>query len=363
MPYKIVRNDITKMEVDAIVNTANPKPAYGDGIDSAVYKAAGEEALMSARRAIGDIAVGCCAVTDGFKLPARHIIHTVSAPWNDGADGAEDILHACYKASFACAEELKVKSLAIPVLASGSYGCPKGIALRIAISEIELFLKDHDMDIFLVVFDNESYSLSGTLYGEIESYISEHYVEALSSDEYNSAPRMSSDRAAGKLGSLPSRLGFNRSFRKSERVMEASCADADSEGTAPMLQKASARSLDDVIANLDKTFMELVFTYADAKGITDVELQNRSYIDKRAFSKLRCGTTKNPSKSTALALAVGLELNLDEAKDLLARAGFAFSPCSKQDLIVQFFIERGFYSLYDINIFLSDYGQAPIGSF
>lgn len=346
MPFQIVRNDITKMAVDAIVNPANPQPKYGAGIDLAVYHAAGEEKLLADRAAIGVMEPGTSAVTPGYNLPAKYIIHTVGTAWNGGSDGEEDIIRECYRSSFECAVECGAGSVAFPLLASGSYGFPKGIAIRIALSEIQRFLTDNDLYVYLVVFDNKSVSISGELYGDIDSYIDENYVEAADDAEYG---------ATYEASSVRKRQRENRFFQKTSCMAMPNMAAAS-------LDAMESRTLDDVIGNLDKTFMELVFTFADRKGITDVELQRRSNLDKRTYSKLKCGTTKKPSQTTALALAIGLELNLDETKDLLSRAGLALSPCSRLDLIVRYFIEREVYDIYNINTTLFEHGEALLGS-
>ncbi len=340
MPFQIVRNDITRMQVDAIVNTANPLPGYGAGIDTAVYKAAGEDELYKKRLEIGAIERGQSVITDGYKLPAKYIIHTVGTRWHGGNSGEEDVIRSCYKTVFKLALDNNVKSLAIPLLASGCYGFPKGIALRIAFSEIEAFLASHDMDISLVVFDEKAVSLSAELYGDIDEYINDHYVEKMVVEEY---------------GAVYMRQPLEPMWAMDEAVPLRS-------GKAPSKAKKAKKSLDDVIGNLDKSFMELVFTHADDKGITDVELQKKGHIDRRVFSKLKCGTSKNPSISTALAFAVALELNLDEARDLLSRAGLAFSSCNKRDIIVQYFIEKGMYSVDAVNCALHEYGEETIGN-
>ncbi len=346
MPFQIVRNDITKMQVDAIVNTANPFPGFGSGIDTAVYEAAGVDELLSKRQEIGSVEPGTSFITDGYRLPAKYIIHTVGTAWQGGNEGEEDIIRSCYKSVFMLALENDIESLAIPLIASGSYGFPKGIALRIALSEIEGFMSDHDLELYLVVFDEKSFALSSELYGDIDSYISENYVEEKKRAEYAAA-----------------RSVLGRPFAGSWKASAAAEVMADEAIPASMGSCVRAeRSLDDVVNDLDKTFMELVFSFADSKGMTDVEVQKKANLDRKAFSKLKCGTTKNPSKSTALALAVALELSLDDTKDLLSRAGLALSPCSKQDVIVQYFIEREAYDIFEINIALFEHGEQALGS-
>ena len=390
MPFQIVRNDITKMNVDAIVNTANPMPGYGPGIDTAVYEAAGVDKLLEKRKEIGNIEPGHSVITNGYDLPAKYIIHTVGTSWKDGNSGEEEVLRSCYRTVFDLTVENNIESLAIPLLASGSYGFPKGIALRIALSEIEAFMAGHDLELFLVVFDEKSFSLSSELYGDIDEYINDNYVEEKKKEEYPPDYRPGSDRRrmassmdmAPTMSMAQSMLGSGSTFhaagmaspmsqKKSEKKSRKFFADKKAEAVCDFavleeevcLAKAAPdeRSLDDVIKNIDKTFMELVFSFADERGISDVELQKKANLDRKAFSKLKCGTTKNPSKSTALALSVALKLSLDDTKDLLSRAGLALSPCSKQDLIVQYFIEREAYDIFEINIALFEHGEQILG--
>lgn len=377
MPFQIVRNDITRMQVDAIVNTANPAPGYGPGTDRAVYEAAGRDKLLAKRREIGAIDPGTAVITDGYDLPAAFIIHTVGTAWKGGGAGEEEILRKCYRSVFRVAADNNITSLAIPLLASGSYGFPKDVALRIALSEIGAFLSETDMDVCLVVYDEESVSLSSDLYGDIDEYIDDNYVEDKRPEEYpdlygsGGRPLWGSGNAAGGPASAFRVFESERNEGSGFVVEEAVSSDEDYEYdeaqpyfalNLPDREPARERSLEDVINNLEKTFMELVFSFADAKGLTDVEVQKRANLDRKAFSKLKCGTTKNPSKSTALALAVALELDLDETKDLLSRAGLALSPCSKQDVIVQYFIEKAAYDIYEINVALFEHGEQLLGS-
>ena len=376
MPFQIIRNDITKMQLDAIVNPANPMPGYAAGIDSAVYKAAGEEKLLRRRQEIGAITPGSSFITDGYNLPAKYIIHTVGTVWQGGNSDEETIIRKCYRSIFRLALEHHILSLAIPLLASGSYGFPKGIALRIALSEIESFMSENDIELYLVVFDEKSYSLSTELYGDIDEYINKHYVEEKISEEYSASygRGKSSNAEPVRVSSVygaPIGFGFSESNRRKTYDSENETLDdkADNGREELILDYISpekclvseVRSLEDAVKNLDKSFMELVFSFADQKGLTDVEVQKKANLDRKAFSKLKCGTTKNPSKSTALALAIALELNLDDTKDLLSRAGWALSPCSKQDLIVQYFIERKAYDIYEINLALFEHGEQLLG--
>jgi len=358
MPFQIVRNDITKMQVDAIVNTANPMPTYGAGIDTAVYEAAGEGLLLAKRLEIGAVKPGHSFITDGYNLPAKQIIHTVGTSWQGGNQGEEDIIRSCYRSVFQIALENNIESLAIPLLASGSYGFPKGIALRIALSEIETFMTSNELELYLVVFDEKSFSLSSELYGDIDAYINDNYVEKKTKEEYVS-PYIP-DYLGHFVGAKASRV------RPAEEEDVRYCGALPDEPVEEAVLYAAApledKSLDDVVNNLDKTFMELVFSFADERGMSDVEVQKKANLDRKAFSKLKCGTTKNPSKATALALAVALELNLDETKDLLSRAGLALSPCSKQDLIVQYFIEKEAYDIYEINVALFEHGEGLLGT-
>lgn len=363
MPFQIVRNDITRMAVDAIVNTANPFPGYGAGTDTAVYQGAGPDELLKDRHEIGFIEQGSSAITPGYNLPAKYIIHTVGCGWQGGNRGEEDIVRKCYQSSFAIAKEQKLESIAFPLLSSGSYGFPKGIALRIALSEISDFLKENDMMVYLVVFDEKSFELSGELFGGIDSYISQNYVAEKEESEYPTYWHLDGAFAGGVSPNRNRRLG--RRVLESAKASECFEEDYDECSVQSIIEAPVAKkkkSLDDCIKNLDKTFMELVFSFADEKGFSDVEVQRKANLDKKTFSKLKCGNSKNPSKSTALALAIGLELNIDDTKDLLSRAGYALSPCSKRDLIVQYFIEAEAYDIDAINVALFEHDEQLLGS-
>lgn len=354
MPFQVVREDITKIKVKAIVNPAEKMPGYGPGVDEAIYRAAGAKDLLEERRQIGVIRPGAAAITYAGRLPARHIIHTVGIPWKDGENGEEEILRECYRSSLLLASVHDIDSIAFPLLGSGNFGFPKGLALRIALSEFTHFLSEHEMDIYLVVYDRESVDVSQQEYGDIEAFIDDHYVEeqeiniVMAADDRRPFHQIwDSRKGAGKRHVLKETAGMSLPDRE-DLAEESVTFDA-------------LETLDQLLQKPGKTFMEMVFTYADRKGLTDVQIQKKANLDRKAFSKLKCGITKKPSKPTALAFAIALELNIDEAKDLLKSAGYAFAPSSKQDIIVEYFIERQAYDIHMVNVVLFEHGEGLLG--
>ncbi len=341
MPFTIIRNDITKVAADAIVNTANPQPIYGGGTDYAVYKAAGADLLLAQRRKIGPIRPGQAAYTEGFRLPAKYIIHTVGPAWEGGSKGEFDILRSCYDQSMKLAKKLGCKSLAFPLISTGTYGFPKDKALTIATTAISSFLlEEEEMEIILVVFDKKSFSLSGAYADEIREYIDNHYADR--HKNYNYRPRaseasydMAVDEVMAPLPTLQSGARKGSPRRK--------------------------RKLSDLVDNVGETFQQKLFRLIDEKGMTDAQVYKRANVDRKQFSKIRCNPDYRPGKRTVVALALALKLNLDETVDLLSRLGYAFSPASKADLIVEYCIENGIYDIFEINSILFEYDEALLG--
>lgn len=347
MPLKIERNDITKIHADIIVNTAHPKPKYSNGTDMAIYLAAGEEELLLARKEIGDIDIGEIAVTPAFKLNAKYIIHTVGPMWEKGDDVEVKKLYSCYDKSLKKAVELGCESIAFPLISSGCFGFPKDEALQVAINAISRFLLKNDMDVTLVVFDKESFSLSGKLFSSIEEYIDEHYVGKKSDFEY---------------GCGYGAEEHNRRIKESKIVSCASSlAIRNSKIDTIMTWGVKSYKSNDIRFRTGETFQECLFRYADKKGISDVELYKKANIDRKLFSKIRCNTDYKPKKKTAVAFAIALELNLEETKDLLAHAGIALSSNSIFDQIIEFCILKQIYDINSVNIILFDYEQPTLG--
>ena len=353
MPFQIIRDDITKVKADAIVNTANPDPCVGAGTDSAIYRAAGEEALLAARKKIGPIARGAAVQTPAFRLNASYIIHTVGPAWVDGRHGERDILRSCYESSLALAAELKCESVAFPLIASGSYGFPKDEALNIALAEIGKFLLTHEMTVILVVFDRKSLELSEQRMGGIQRYIDEHQVRLLREAEYQGESRSRFRRPEDAV--LPP---HGRPQVLGNTAPIAAPGAAFSAGALPDM---AGKSLDEVLGGAGETFQQRPFRLIDESGMDDVTVYKKANIDRKVFSRIRCRKDYRPKKKTAVAFAVALQLDMPTMLDLLARAEIAFSPSSKFDLIVTYFITNRIYDIYEINAALFKYGQPILG--
>ena len=331
MPFQIIRNDITKVKADAIVNTANPKPCVGSGTDSAIYAAAGQEQLLAARKKIGEIAPGDAAYTEAYQLDAKYIIHTVGPVWIDGAHGEREVLRACYARALNLAAELRCESIAFPLIASGVYGFPKDEALQIALSEISRFLMTHEMKVLLVVFGRKALQLSECLVGSIEQYIDDHAEQRLYEAEYGGRESNRSRRFLRPREELLEVQAFGALPCEDDAVLEE--ADADS-APGDFIPDLSGKSLAEVLGGKSETFQQRLLKLIDASGMTDVAVYKKANIDRKLFSSIRCKPDYKPKKKTALAFAIALKLDLPTTRDLLSRAELAFSPSSQFDLIV-----------------------------
>ena len=402
MPFKIVRNDITRVAADAIVNTANPEPRFGSGTDAAVYQAAGAEKMLAARKTIGRIAPGECAVTPAFGLPAKYVIHTVGPAWNGGSYGEFDILRSCYRNSLLLADQLGCGSIAFPLIATGVYGFPKDKALEIALDVIREHQESSDLDVTLVVFGRDSYQVAQGLSERVEAYIDENYVRTQTAAEYGDerireleARRRREYEASAAFRSqtvsidafeapvpkagAPSGATMPAKPAPPKPQASAKAAMPPAPGSAAYSRPAKRReaadigapalssgirkpSLDQVIRNLGESFQARLLRMIDERGLTDAEVYHRANISKQVFSKIRCSEDYIPKKKTVVALAVGLRLNLDDTKDLLAAAGFTLTNNSLFDVIVSFCIEYGIYDVYEINELLFKYDQPYLGT-
>ncbi len=366
MSFKIIRNDITKMNTEAVVNTANDKPVAGTGCDSAIYKAAGYDELLTYRKEkIGDVPEGEVFITPGFNLQAKYIIHAVSPLYVEGDNGEEEKLRSCYKKSLQLAKENGIRSIAFPLIATGGFGYPKEEGMRIAVDEINAFLLNNDMEIYLVVFDDKAKSLGERIYPDLQEYIDQNYVEEKRVEEYGHIP------APEALG----RSGFGSFFRRSRKESEEakgfakmdSCAmaamsvpmdagKATDEDFAEDFADIHESKLEERMQHLSDTFSQYLMYLIQDKKMENTEVYKRAIVDKKIFSKIKNNADYHPNKLTALCLCVGAKLNLDESKDLLERAGYALSPCDKTDIIFSYFIENGIYDMIELDIQLEEHG-------
>ena len=360
MAFQIIRDDITKVTADAIVNTANPKPTYAAGTDAAIYKAAGADDLLSERNKIGDIAPGDARYTPAFALDAKYIIHTVGPAWEGGDHGERETVRRCYENSLKLAEELGCESIAFPLIATGIYGFPKDEALQIAISVFSSFSMNSDMDITMVVFDKESFVLSGKVFSDVDAYIDENYVEETLDEEYAPDEMLASSfSSAEMLRTKPKERGRRRKIFGTRK--EASRSEMVGAAPSDVFENRSMRSLDDLESQVADTWQEMLFRLIDEKGLDPVEVYKNANINRKHFSKINSNKDYQPKKVTAVAFAISMHLNLDETKDFLSRAGYALSPSSKFDLIVRFFIEKENYNMFEINEVLFKHGLESIG--
>ena len=352
MPFEIVRNDITNMEVDAIVNAANPRPVIGYGVDSGIHKKAGPQ-LLEARRTIGDIPFGCAAITPAYGLHANYVIHAVSPIWQDGRKNECVLLESCYVKSLELARKHKCKSIAFPLLSAGNHGFPKEQALQIAIDVFSRFLMKHEIQIYLVVFDRNAFALSEKLFQSVQSFIDETYIQEKSleeysvSDGYNLREAMSRRRMA--------ELEYNLAAK--EMVCEDTAIDIC---TAPCTSPAP-RKLEDLMMQIDESFSEGLLRLIDQKGLKDPEVYKKANIDRKLFNKIKNNKNYKPSKMPCVAFAIALELNLDETRDLIGKAGYALTHSSKFDIIIEYFILEGNYNSFEINEVLFAFDQPLLG--
>lgn len=338
MPLEILRNDITKMKVDAIVNAANIKLMKGGGVCGAIFAAAGADNLQQECDKIGGCNVGEAVITSGYKLPAKHIIHTPGPIWQGGNSNEEQLLHNCYTNSLKLALQNKCKSIAFPVISSGTYGYPKDKAFNIAVSAISSFLVENEMMVYLVVYDKSAIEIGRKLFKKIEQYIDDNYVEK-------------------HWMKGPTRGIESYEFQKKSESMSIAFDSA-----ADIVKPIKRRKLDDIVSNMGEAFSEMLMRLIDEKGYTDVETYKKANIDRKLFSKIRGNKDYNPKKSTVIAFAIALELNLDETLDLLSKAGYTLSSSNKFDVIIQFFIEEEKYDIYTINQTLFYYDQMLLGA-
>ncbi len=397
MPLQIIRDNIVHMQTDAIVNAANAMLQPGGGVCGSIFDAAGFANMKKACDTIGSCPVGHAVITAGFALPAKYVIHAVGPVWMGGGQNEEDNLRAAYRAALTLAKEHHLESIAFPIISSGIFGYPKAEAFSVAVSEISSFLTHEEMSVYLVVYDAASFNLSQNLFHSVQSYIDQNYVDARAEyghlqplvmqsymaerrlaeeSKCKAAPAPKRKKSSEREESKPPRKEPKRLYEEDREaqplVRESTSAPKEEAHFYGILAKPTARpsvipkapplrSLEDVLDEIEESFSETLLRLIDQKGKTDVDVYKKANIDRKHFSKIRSNKDYKPTKNTVFAFAIALELSLDEAKDLLSRAGYAFSHANKFDLIIEYFFTKRNYDIFEINETLFAFGQPQLG--
>ena len=339
MPLEIIRNDITKMKVDAIVNASNETLLGGGGVDGAIHRAAGK-GLLAECKTLGGCKTGKAKITGGYKLSAKFVIHTVGPIFIDGKHDEPELLKSCYRECLALAKENGCESVAFPLISSGVYGYPKDQALRVAIDVISNFVLENEMMVYLVIYDKASFTVGEKLFSNIAKYIDDNYVER--------------------------HTDYSRECARVCKTISSSCiGQKSSEDSYSVFDEKAFPTCDDLdvkLKQIDESFSQMLLRKIDEKGMTDAECYKKANIDRKLFSKIRADKYYKPSKPTAIAFAIALELTLPETEDMLKKAGFALSHSNKFDIIIEYFINKGIYNIFEINEALFAFDQSLLGA-
>jgi len=342
MPLEIVRNDITKMKVDAIVNAANETLLGGGGVDGCIHRAAGRGLLLECMT-LGGCKTGKAKITGAYRLPAKYVIHTVGPVYVDGNSGERELLESCYRESLSLARERGCESVAFPLISAGVYGYPKDRALRVAVDVITEFLLENDMKVYIVIFDKASFKISEKLFSAVAQYIDDNYVKAHSDDDFEERRRVAASRSPFRAPKAA----------KSDVFEECDCIGGGA---------FDGDELESRLACLDESFSQMLLRKIDEKGMTDAQCYKKANIDRKLFSKIRGDVHYRPKKQTAIAFAIALELDIKETEELLRKAGFALSRSNKFDIIIEYFIRHGIYNVFEINEVLFAFDQSLLGA-
>ncbi|MBR3611424.1 MAG: macro domain-containing protein [Oscillospiraceae bacterium] len=364
MPLLLVRNDITKMKCDAIVNAANNNLRGGGGVDGAIRRAAGI-GLLAECITLGKCETGKAKVTRGYRLPCKYVIHAVGPIWKDGEHGEEELLRSAYKESLAIALKKGCESIAFPLISAGAYGYPKDKAMKVAFDCFSEFLLEHEMLIYLVIFDKESTALGEKLFPNIAKYIDDNYIGI----KRVMAEKRRRDEGFGNV-SVPFDFG-NAKSECAKNIFDSEVPKAVAPAAFSSLPKfhSSAKydtvslgdSLEEALSMIDESFSEMLLRKIDEKGMTDAQCYKKANIDRKLFSKIRSTPNYHPKKKTALAFAVALELSLPETEELLLKAGYSLTKSSRFDIIVEYHIKNGIYDIFRINEALFSFDEDLLG--
>ena len=357
MPLLLVRNDITRMTVDAIVNAANPSLLGGGGVDGAIHRAAGPD-LLAECRTLGGCRTGEARITGAYRLHAKYVIHTVGPIWRGGGCGEEHLLRSCYRHSLELAADHGCETVAFPLISSGVYGYPKADAFRVAAESIAAFLETHEMTVYLVLFDRAAFLLGSELQGRVQSFIDDAYAE----EELKQPRNIYSNRWAREPRADEAELFSDRDAAPCAAAAAPAPKSSRKKAGLAQFRPEKASDLTDMLRQLDEGFSRTLLRLIDEKGLTDVQCYKRANVDRKLFSKIRSDPNYKPSKTTAVAFALALELSLPETQSLLSRAGYTLSHSYLADIIVEYCIREKRYSVLAVNELLFAYDQPLLGS-
>lgn len=344
MPLQIIRQDITKMRVDAIVNTTNEEMVGYSGVDLAVHTIAGPE-LDAECETLAPLGLGQAKISGGYRLPCRYVIHTSGPIWRGGLLGESIILRSCYMESLKLAVKHGCKTVALPLISAGVYQYPKDQVLKFAIQTITEFLFENELTVYLCVYDKEAYTFSQKLFNDIQSFIDDEYVDEHDEDYFDEYDDDEEDDST-------SEFMFSMSYAPRAIIARSDSPCSSVEG----------KTLDEYVDQLDRSFQEMLFDLIDKSGMSDVECYKKANVDKRIFSKIKSNKDYRPSKQTAVAFAISLKLDLDTTQELLATAGMTLSRSNKFDKIIRYFIHNKIYDIFEINEALFEFDQVLLGS-
>ncbi len=362
MPLQIIRQDITKLKVDAIVNATNQKMLPDGGEDAAIHKAAGPELLKYCKK-LGGVGVGEAKITPAFNIPAKYVIHTVGPVWKGGKSGERALLRSCYTECLNIAVQKKLNSIAFPLISSGLHGYPKSKVLDEAESVIKKFINKHEIDVYIVVYDKTLYSVNKKLLANVQGYVDNPATKSVS-EKKTASPKHKGELDIGFIEAL-SQKGFLESYNAPKNVNYLAREFIRPRETSLKISKSTTPDVNEIrrmLAGIDKPFAETLFYYIDMKGMTDVQAYKGANVSRKAFSKLRCEKNYKPSKITAMSYAISLHLNFAEASHLLSTAGYAFSPSHRIDRVIEYFLYTGAYKdIHEINQILDQLDLPSLG--
>ena len=337
MPLEISRNDIRYLKVDAIVNPTDCFYSGSGNTDKKIHEAAGDR-LKEKLSTIENLEPGQCVITDAYDMDnCRYIIHTCGPIYQDGKHDEDEILSLCYRNALSLAKDNDLESIGFPLISSGTFGFPKGRALKIASDTITDFLMDNEMNVYLLVYDKQAFDHANKLYSNIKDYLNKELNKKQS--------KKTLSNLFGNIASLKDAM-----YDDEESIYEA---------TADYYKKSEVDSA--MIFEPDESFSECMIRMIDERGMLDPEVYKRANIDRKHFNHIKNDKYYRPKKETAVALAIGMKLDIKETNTLLERAGFILSSSSVFDLIIKYCIEHKIYDIYQINEILFEEDQKTLG--